>query len=353
VDDSVSISIDTDIAMIKYHQQTLQDDYPYSSLGNNIVRFPYCIVQISATAGNNEPSWISDLTQCAMLEPVNSFSTYLHGVGTLFQDQVDAVPSWFSHDDDIRHLEARGQWLIGKLTEKEKTLLTKKSSSDSMTKHVLYCGTTDIATIVTCYDEEEKSPSSASSSNSFSKKMQPSSSSASLSPIPEHGLRRSFDSYCSFDHPTSSRSDPHNCRSCSGRMFIMKDTEEEDEYKVILPTSVSSTSIYQPDNPVTFGSFLFQTFLPRRFRSLEKEPLLGGKKKKRRQPRFEYSSTASSSSATLFDPHQTKQDEEFGQKKAYLDTGNEYSRATILTVTCVIMSFSISYVFYMIVLEKI
>jgi hypothetical protein len=331
VDGSVYISIDTDIAMMRY-QQTLQDDYPYSSLREKVVRFPHCVVQISTTGSNKAPSWITDLTQC-MLEPVDNFSTYLHGVGTLFRGQVEAVPNWFSHDYDIRHVEARGQWLIGKPVKKEKT---------TVGKNALYCNT--IATIVTCYDDEieqAKSPSSSSSlSNDCSQKIEPCSNST-LSPIPEQGLRRSFDSYCSFDHPTSSKSDPHNCRSCIGRMFIMQDTDQDD-YKVIMPTSASSTSIYQPDNPVTFGSFLFQTFLPRRFRSLEKEPLLGGKKK--RQSRFEYSSTASSSSTTLFD-------EELGQKMPSSST--EYSRATSLTVTCVIISFSMSYVFYILMLEKL
>lgn len=359
MDGSVYISIDTDIAMMPYQQTLLQDDYPYISSGDTTVRFPYCVVQISATGNNKASSWISDLTQCTMLEQVDNFSTYLHGVGMLFRDQVETVPSWLSNDNDIRHPEARGQWLIkNPTTKKEKSLLITKNSNDSMitpTKNVLYCSTTTIATIVTCYDDEldeEKSPSCGSSSKYFSRKMQPSPSSATLSPMPKQGLRRSFESYCSFDHPTSSRSDPHNCRSCTGRMFNMKDTE--DGYKIILPTSASSTSIYQPDNPVTFGSFLFQTFLPRWFRSMEKEPLLGSKKKKRRQPEFEYSSTASSSSTTLFDPHQGRNDEEFGQKKIYAHNhSNEFSRATILTVTCVIMSFSVSYVFYVIVMKRL
>ncbi|KAG2231297.1 hypothetical protein INT48_006408 [Thamnidium elegans] len=94
----VTVSIDTDISI---------------SSGKELIRFPYCIVQVEQSS-QPEPDWIRTFTCNAMLEPVHDFSLYLHGVGTLLDDRVHVFPSWFSKMEilDIRHTEYRGSLLF-------------------------------------------------------------------------------------------------------------------------------------------------------------------------------------------------------------------------------------------------
>ncbi|KAI8091599.1 hypothetical protein BDF21DRAFT_409747 [Thamnidium elegans] len=242
-----------------------------------------------------------------MLEPVHDFSLYLHGVGTLLDDRVHVFPSWFSKMEilDIRHTEYRGSLLFveeEKATSESSQVVTSRSRS-STNSDKQYWSSNTIATIVTCYEDEIKhaNPSPSSSSSS--------SSSSLLSPVSkrEGKLRRSFDSYCSFDHPTSSKSDPTNCKSCTGklnqehRMFALKKTRDDTEC-------------------ATFLSVLKSAIRGLHLTAGEREPLLCNKQ----------------DAATHIRHH------------GYF---MGFSRATVITTSCVFTSFLVSYLLYIFILK--
>lgn len=306
-DKKVTISIDTDITISRYSNK------------KDLIRFPYCIVQIEQDNStlDQRPDWIYKLTSCPMLEPVHDFSLYLHGVGTLLYDQVHVFPSWFSKMEilNIRHTEYRGSLLFTEeklaFLEEEQQQTTNISSSRSTSNASSdkpYWSSNTIASLGTCHTEDlikyslPYSSSSSSSSTSSS-----SSASSSLNHVPKQPgkLRRSFDSYCSFDHPTSSRSDPTNCKSCLGklnkekRVYVFKKKRNDEEC-------------------VTFFSVLKEAFLWRYDRVGEKEPLL---------PVNEASIV---------------------RHQGYF---MGYSRATVMTTGCVITSLMISYLLYMFILK--
>lgn len=255
--EKVTVTIDTDITMARPKHEDL-------------LRFPYCVVQIEQT---KPQAWLAKLEASPILEPVHDFSLYLHGVASLHK--VDVYPNWLLKLSslDIRHTNCRGN------------LLSKE--------HVTSWSSDTIATIVTCFDEEEIKPSLSSSS----------SSSSLLSPLPRQQgqLRRSFDSYCSFDHPTSSRSDPTNCKSCMGKV---NDSQRLYVFRKKRPDIAE----------ITFFSVVKNAIWPY---SVEKEPLL---------PRYKQEST----------------------------TGHYlmgFSRPTVITAACVFTSFIISYLLYIFIMK--
>lgn len=199
------------------HRQNEQESHPHypyynTTCSNDITRFPYCVIQVEQRQHDNT-DWLMKLESSPLLAPVHNFSLFLHGVGTLLCDQVHVFPSWLSKLEflDIRQCTQRGKLLIQ--PEQEPPVVLETVSSDDAN----YWSSNTIATIVTCYDDNSdegyvKSPLLSSSSSSISSLLSP-------TQPPFGKFRRSFDSYCSFDHPTSSKSDPTNCKSCMGRMI--------------------------------------------------------------------------------------------------------------------------------------
>ena len=211
-----TVSIDTDIVMMRptdtfdtnsnseSNVRQKIEGYPYyTTPPKDIIRFPYCVLQIEH---EHDVDWLMDLENSPLLESVPDFSLFLHGVGTLLCDQVHVFPNWISKLEylDIRHCDLQGSLLYPQKPLKVSITENEETS---------YWSSNTIATIVTtCYDEDEFPQSPISSSSSCS---------SLLSPVtPQGKLRRSFDSYCSFDHPTSSRSDPTNCKSCMGKILM-------------------------------------------------------------------------------------------------------------------------------------
>ncbi|ORZ19748.1 hypothetical protein BCR42DRAFT_410428 [Absidia repens] len=107
-----------------------QDDYPCATLpSNDLTRFPYAllcvklphnfsdtgVVKSSSSSSLSSPSftpsfsWLAQLFSCPMLEPMQDFSLYLHGVSILFPDKVDVLPHWFEKMDlDLQRMETQG-----------------------------------------------------------------------------------------------------------------------------------------------------------------------------------------------------------------------------------------------------
>lgn len=161
----MTLTIDTDISFRRPHTT------------ETMIRFPYCVVQIQHHT--KPPPWFNQLESLRLFEPVHDFSISLHGLSQLYP--VEVYPPWLTKFSnlDIRYPRSRGR-----LFSQLKSIPPVHWSTDTM------------ITIETI--------SSSSSCSSLTNPQE---------------LRRSFDSYCSFDHPTSSKSDPMNCKSCQNKLY--------------------------------------------------------------------------------------------------------------------------------------
>ncbi|KAL9540361.1 hypothetical protein MBANPS3_009725 [Mucor bainieri] len=387
MDQSITISIDSDISMM-CSQQTAVDP------------FPFCVVGITTSSSSStstdhaENEWFVKLMKCGMLTPVDGFSAFLHGVGTLYKDVP--TPHWTSICmNDTKHEQPL---LIHPQTPQQQhgkqNIITAKSSLDSMQTTATASGsnssssnrsssTNTIATIVTCYDDDlldggKQPPSEQESpvlSAANSPRLHPQDGGYHFRQQQDSrgggGIRRSFDSYCSFDHPTSSRSDPTNCKNCMDRMlfsssnstqqqpFAMDRSRSYGSLSSHLPAIVSSANTYEKDT-ITFSSFLLQTFWPRKFRSFEKEPLLvqHHHHHHHRKHRSFSSSKSSTSMISCQSNHcninkSTSASPSTQLPTSTTSTAERFSRAAILTMTCVVMSLSMSCILYITILSKL
>lgn len=361
MDNTITVSIDRDIALMRpldtfepakekmtesNHRQmtTASDQYPYYNLtaSNDITRFPYCVIQIEHGKSEQQQhdEWMKKLESSPLLEPVHDFSLFLHGVGTLYCDDVHVFPHWLAKMEflDIRQYTYRGSLLEPPPpppapTEEAKEDPFVASSTVSSTDDANYWSSNTIATIITCYDDDEEED------DIFTKRPMLSSSSASscsslLSPIQRQlpgKLRRSFDSYCSFDHPTSSRSDPTNCKSCMNKMLNSNlshsSSRMHGHYHKRRHGSKASA-----DYPTLYTVIRDAFSWSFRRKEGEKEPLL-------------------SSSAINDTSRYHSNDEEANNAAIQSENRSPSStaRASIITLSCIIMSLSISYFFYVFV----
>ncbi|CAO3635295.1 unnamed protein product [Cunninghamella blakesleeana] len=103
-DYKIIIQIDTDITMRPYEEEENK-----KNKNGRISRFPFGVLKINIyhhddhLMNNNidvlsliqtSLPWLYDFLNCPLMENVNDFSIYLHGVSTLFTHKVQAFPSW-------------------------------------------------------------------------------------------------------------------------------------------------------------------------------------------------------------------------------------------------------------------
>ena len=123
-DDTVRVSIDTDLAMIRedaldtdrpcrdptdWHRHDIDDTnmaFPFSNIrSGEVTRFPFALleVKIKATARKRTSEWVSDLTSSHLVKEATRFSKFVHGVAELFDLYANSFPFWLSSmDSDIR-----------------------------------------------------------------------------------------------------------------------------------------------------------------------------------------------------------------------------------------------------------
>ncbi|OAR01208.1 hypothetical protein LLEC1_00166 [Akanthomyces lecanii] len=123
-DDRIRISIDTDLAFIRedtldaerpcrnpsdWHRTDIDDSnitYPFRNINQSEVsKFPYAVLEIKLRehANRKRPVWVEDLLSSHLIHPVPRFSKFVHGVASLFEDHVNALPFWLSDlETDIR-----------------------------------------------------------------------------------------------------------------------------------------------------------------------------------------------------------------------------------------------------------
>ncbi|KAI8986380.1 VTC domain-containing protein [Pilobolus umbonatus] len=225
-DSRLSVSIDTEMTMMRYSSNEQQGDtlpgdnrdhYPYSKWkSKDISRFPYCVVQVSEachisenTAIHSSEKWLSQLCSSPLMESVDNFSSYLHGVAQVYSKTVHVFPDWMATMDtmDIRHPFERGTLLFNKNPS------THTRDYNSNEKIFDSNSLTDYSTN-SC---ERNTPRSGSmGSLTLHKKMMAHSSPSPVVVNEATSLLNSSStsSYCSFNHPSSSKSDPTHCSIC-------------------------------------------------------------------------------------------------------------------------------------------
>jgi uncharacterized membrane protein YidH (DUF202 family) len=124
LDDKVRISIDTSLAFIRedsldsdrpcrdpnnWHRLDIDNSamvYPFPNINQGeISRFPYAILDIKVKDDGTKksPKWVEDLMASHLVHKAPRFSKFVHGVASLFEDNVNTLPFWLSEvETDIR-----------------------------------------------------------------------------------------------------------------------------------------------------------------------------------------------------------------------------------------------------------
>ncbi|CAO3624269.1 unnamed protein product [Mucor hiemalis] len=117
-DARLQINIDNELAFIRednyggvvrrgpndWRRPDVGIDYPFNYLDENeILRFPYAVLESKTSKGCATPSWLKKLLESHLLHEVPRFSKYLHGASYLFRDRIPLLPWWLSEMEvDIR-----------------------------------------------------------------------------------------------------------------------------------------------------------------------------------------------------------------------------------------------------------
>jgi SPX domain protein involved in polyphosphate accumulation/uncharacterized membrane protein YidH (DUF202 family) len=121
-DDRIRISIDTNVAFIRedaidadrpcrdpedWHRRDIDDadmEWPFKSIRKGeLATFPHAILEIKVKNDNKNYEWIDDLTNSHLVKEAPKFSKFVHGVASLFEDNVNTFPFWLSTlEEDIR-----------------------------------------------------------------------------------------------------------------------------------------------------------------------------------------------------------------------------------------------------------
>ncbi|KAK2624331.1 hypothetical protein QTJ16_006281 [Diplocarpon rosae] len=124
LDDKVRISIDTSLAFIRedaidsdrpcrdpesWHRLDIDEGalvYPFANINKGeISRFPYSVleVKVKEEGAKKHPQWVEDLMASHLVHKAPRFSKFVHGVASLFEDNVNNLPFWLSElETDIR-----------------------------------------------------------------------------------------------------------------------------------------------------------------------------------------------------------------------------------------------------------
>ncbi|KAH7040545.1 VTC domain-containing protein [Microdochium trichocladiopsis] len=123
-DDRVRILIDNDTAFIRedtlnqdrpcrepddWHRRDIdsaQMTFPFRNMNQSEVsRFPFALMEIKIREdeGKRRPGWIEDLMASHLVHAAPTFSKFVHGVASLFEDYVNNLPFWLGDlETDIR-----------------------------------------------------------------------------------------------------------------------------------------------------------------------------------------------------------------------------------------------------------
>jgi uncharacterized membrane protein YidH (DUF202 family) len=124
LDDRIRISIDTSLAFIRedcidpdrpcrspenWHRLDIDDTsmvYPFPNINQGeISRFPYAVLEIKVKEEGvkSHLGWVDDLMASHLVHEAPRFSKFVHGVASLFEDNVNNLPFWLGElEKDIR-----------------------------------------------------------------------------------------------------------------------------------------------------------------------------------------------------------------------------------------------------------
>ncbi|CZR53858.1 related to VTC2-putative polyphosphate synthetase [Phialocephala subalpina] len=124
LDDRVRISIDTQLAFIRedaidpdrpcrkpeeWHRLDIDNSamvYPFTNINQGeISRFPFSVLEIKVKddGARKYPQWVEELIASHLVHKAPRFSKFVHGVASLFEDNVNNLPFWLSElETDIR-----------------------------------------------------------------------------------------------------------------------------------------------------------------------------------------------------------------------------------------------------------
>jgi uncharacterized membrane protein YidH (DUF202 family) len=103
----VRISLDTQMSLINEYIPGGHPREPWCRLASDvlaeqdIVRFPYAILEVKLGDAKNCPSWVDDMLHACGAIKVQKFSKFLHAMAFLHPTGIGIVPHWFS---DFRKL---------------------------------------------------------------------------------------------------------------------------------------------------------------------------------------------------------------------------------------------------------
>ncbi|KAG9236927.1 putative vacuolar transporter chaperone 2 [Amylocarpus encephaloides] len=123
-DDKVRISIDTHLAFVRedsidpdrpcrapnnWHRMDIDNssmEYPFPNINQGeLSKFPYAVLEIKVKedGARKHPQWVEDLMSSHLVHKAPRFSKFVHGVASLFEDNVNNLPFWLSEvETDIR-----------------------------------------------------------------------------------------------------------------------------------------------------------------------------------------------------------------------------------------------------------
>ena len=123
-DDKVRVSIDTNLSLIRedaldtdrpcrdpeeWHRRDIDDtrmEFPFTNIKKGeISRFPYAVLEIKVRNGSRKRAteWVEELRSSHLVKETPRFSKFVHGVASLFEDQINTLPFWLSFlETDIR-----------------------------------------------------------------------------------------------------------------------------------------------------------------------------------------------------------------------------------------------------------
>ncbi len=142
---SVRISLDTQMSLINEYIPQNHPREPWCRVASDvlaeqdIVRFPYAILEVKLADAKNTPEWVDDmLSSCGAIK-VQKFSKFLHAMAFLHPERINILPHWFSEfkatEEEIHAAPKLSDDItssLNKIDRLEKILISTDEMADQM-----------------------------------------------------------------------------------------------------------------------------------------------------------------------------------------------------------------------------
>jgi len=135
---AVRISLDTQMSLINEYIPQNHPREPWCRVASDvlaeqdIVRFPYAILEVKLADAKNTPEWVDDMLSACGAIKVQKFSKFLHAMAFLHPDNINILPHWFSEfkgseEDQTKAIESTS---LSKADRLEKILISVDEMDD-------------------------------------------------------------------------------------------------------------------------------------------------------------------------------------------------------------------------------